>query len=393
MAQFRYTARDQHGREVSGTATEESAGALSDRLASRGYTVTVIEEYRPQRVRPVSPLRALRGRISAYALAPFFRSFHVLYRAGVPLNAALESLARQARGLRLKRAVTTMRKDVAEGMSLTDSMSRHAPAFSPLELSMVRAGEEGGFLERSLEQIADYLDEEIELRRLMVQALAYPVILLFVAVMFPIVLRYIAGAWLGLKIELWGPLNNNLFWISVAIGLVALIVLFRLGMQSGHFRLGWDHVRLHVPFVGKTLHMLIMAKFGRALAALYRGGLPLGKSLRLSGDVCGSELVRSRCWSAAVRIESGAAVADTLAGTGVFNPMVIDMLRTGESSGELDEMLLRVASYLEEDAKVRTRLAGIVFAVLVFLLIAIYIAFFVISFYSGYFSGIMSGVE
>lgn len=393
MTQFRYTATDEMGRNVSGTTTAESPTDVRAALVEKGFKEVHVDAVSPYAaVSPHAPtaVRAIRGRVSVYALAMFFRQFQVLYRSGVPLQSALESLSRQTTSRRLSVIINQVREDLLAGAGLYNSMAKHAPAFSHLELSMIRAGEEGGFLDATLGHIADYLDHEIELRRMMRGVLFWPTIVLCFAVIVPpvtsIVIRSVVGHdAAGVP---GGFLNDNTFWYVFLFAVVCLVAAFRVAMRSPAFRLGWDHVRLHIPFIGKTIHMLMMAKFGRALGALYRGGVPIARAIHLAGEASGSELIQNRLDGAVRRIESGQSVAHSLAQTGVFSELVMQMLRTGEQTGEVDKMLENVANFSEEEAKVRSRQAGITIGTLIYVGVAIYVFFIVAAFYGAYFSGI-----
>jgi type II secretory pathway component PulF len=392
MTQFRYTAKDNTGREVSGTIAAETEKDVSKRLAEQGFETVAVE---PAHARPVktSALKAVRGRVSIYALAPFYRQFAVLYRAGVPFQNAMDSLSRQTNSKRLSAILRDMGADTLEGRSLYSSMARHAPAFGNLELAIIKAGEEGGFLEGALLHVADYIDREIELRRLLRSVLAWPMIVLIVAVFMPPVGNLVMKSLTGQPGTLGGPLSDVRIWAAFVGVLVALVIAFRLGMRSASFRIAWDTFRLHVPFVGGTIHMLVMAQFGRALGALYNSGVALPSAIRLAGEASGSEVVAQNCYSAARRIEGGAPVADTLAATRVFSPMLIDMLRTGENTGEMSQMLNSVATFSEEEGKVRTKQAGMAFGVFIYLLVACYVAYMVFSYYSGYFASALKSAE
>lgn len=389
MNTFRYTATDDMGHQVSGTVAAESPSAVQDALAERGYKVVHVDQTGSFRAPSVG--RSMGGRLSVYALAPFFRQFAVLYRAAVPMQSAFETLEKQTQNSRLRAVLRQMQMDVLSGMGLSKSMARHAPAFSRLEMSMIRAGEEGGFLEKSLFYVADYLDQEIELRRLLRSVLFWPVLVLVFAIMIPPLTNFIIHSMTG-KSGLGvggGFLNDTQLWLVSVVSLVFLVVAFRVAMQSAAFRLGWDHVRIRIPFIGKTVHMLMMARFGRALGALYRGGVPFSSALVLAADATGSELIRERVYVAARKIEEGSSVASALEQSGVFNPMVLAMVRTGENTGEVDQMLENVAEFSEEEAKVRTKQAGMVFGVGVFLLVAAYVLVIVLQFYGGYAANIM----
>jgi type IV pilus assembly protein PilC/MSHA biogenesis protein MshG len=134
-----------------------------------------------------------------------------------------------------------------------------------------------------------------------------------------------------------------------------------------------------------------MAKFGRSFGALYRAGVSVGEAIKLSADACGNEYVRAQIYPAAREIENGGTITDAFGRTGVFSQMVLDMTRTGEVTGDVDAMLIKVSEYYEEEGAVRAKQAAIVLGVVVFVAVAIYVLIILIKFYSEYFGGLTSG--
>ncbi len=358
-----------------------------ERTATAERTVEREEIPRYRQLTP-QPFKKRHGRLSPYILAPFYRQFAVLYKAGVPMQSSLESLAKQTRSPRLSRIVLEIQRDVLSGISLTDSMARHSPAFSDVDLSIMRSAEHGGFVDRALVHLADYMDHEIELRRILRSALFYPVATIVVAVFVFILLCFVMGP------EIFGDwVTNPQFWMTLGIAIVALFVGFRSLMQVGGFRLAWEHVLLSIPFLGNTRHMTTMVKFGRALGALYQSGVALPSALRLASDASGSDVLRVGVYEAAQGIESGVSISESLGRTGVMSPMMMDMIRTGENTGELDQMLEKVADFSEEEAKVRIRQSGISFGILVYIVAALMVLYILLKAYSGYFAGIFKAAQ
>ena len=380
---FRYTARDAMGHEVSGIITADTSAAVQQQLRSRGYD--------PLAVEPVggmpgqAALRAIRGGISPYALAPFYSQLAMMLKAGMALPSALESLSRQTTDARLRAAIVRLAQETDAGTSLTEAMQRCAPTFSSLDIAIVSAGEKGGFLENALRHLSEYLESDIEIRRLLRVQLAYPAMLLVIAIVLPFAVNaFVRGVAGNTALTIPAPLSDAGRLLTAAVVAIVVMVAFRLAMRSERFRLGWDAFRLNFPVVGKTARIAAMGRFGRALGALYASGVPLGDALRLAGDSSGSAVIANKAHEAAPRIEAGAPIAQTLADTQVFSPMLIDMLRTGEQTGELNAMMTSVAQACEAESKVRAKQSATGFAILVYVGIMLYIAYIILSFYSGY---------
>ncbi|GMV36156.1 MAG: hypothetical protein AMXMBFR61_06640 [Fimbriimonadales bacterium] len=385
---FRYTARDTMGHEVSGLTTADTVAAVQQQLRSRGYDPLAVEPVGGVPGR--AGLRAVRGGFSPYALAPFYSQLAMMLKAGMAMPSALESLSRQTANARLRAVIIRLSQETDAGSSLAEAMRRCEPSFSPLELAIVSAGEKGGFLDSALRHLSEYLESDIEIRRLLRVALAYPIILLVIAIVLPFavnaVVRGLVGS-AGMTIK--APLSDAGLLLTIASVAIVITALFRLAMRSQRCRLAWDAFRLNFPVVGKTARIAAMGRFGRALGALHASGVPLGDALRLAGDSSGSEVIAAKAHEAAPRIEAGAPIAQTLADTQVFSPMLIDMLRTGEQTGELNAMMTSVAQACEAESKVRAKQSAIGFSVIVYVGIMIYIAYMILSFYAGYAAGLL----
>lgn len=330
----------------------------------------------------------LAGRVPLTNLAMFYRQFGTMLEAGVPIVQALDTLARQGRNAKLQSVVAEIRGHVEAGRDISAGMQRYPEVFPPLSLSLVRAGEEGGFTAQSFKLLADYTDKEIALRNLIRRLTLHPKIVLATAILV------IGGA--SLFITLMGkdssilatPLTNWVVWMFLGPLIVAACLFFRVGLANPRIKYNWDMFLIKMPFgVGKTVHEFAMSKFGMAMSFLYKGGVPVGKAIKLSADACGNEYLRSQIAPASRQLESGAGIADTLSHTQAFSPIVMDMVDTGERTGNLDQMLLRMSSFYEDEAETRAKQVANIFSVILFLLVALYVCYIVFNFYSKIFAG------
>ena len=196
---------------------------------------------------------------------------------------------------------------------------------------------------------------------------------------------------MGKKGGLWSPLTEPITWVFLGPLIVGAFVFFRVGLANPRIRHNWDVVISKTPYLGTTVRQLSMAKFGRAFGALYKGGVPMSKSLTLAADACGNEYLRSKMYTANGRLETGAGVTDVFRETEAFSPIVIDMVATGESTGNLDRMLTKMSEFYEQEAATRSTQTAQVVGVVLFLMVAAYIGFVVFSFWSGYAAGATSG--
>ncbi|MDW8051330.1 MAG: type II secretion system F family protein [Armatimonadota bacterium] len=395
MPTFRYVARTPEGREVRGTVQANSRLEATDAVRKQGYWL--LELYAEPE--PRTPVHAaqhtiwqpLFGGVPLKVLAVFFRQFATTMAAGVPMYQALTTLSNQ-RGLnaRLQRVITDIRDRVLAGESLADAFDKHPAVFSPIIRAMVRVGETSGALERVLRLIATYLENELELRRLVSRVTFYPKIVLFFAIVIPQLipaLITLVGAQGGAPV---GQVLLGIVQTFLKIFLVIFVIwaLFRVAMQAYGFRYAWGLFTVSLPWLGFTVRQLALARFARALSALYSAGLPLSQAIRYAADATGNEYLRSRIRPAGAKLEAGYGITQTFASTGVFPPMVMDMVATGENTGELGFMMDKVAEYYEEEGKLRSYQAGHILGVAVYVGVAIYVAIILIQFYTGYFGAI-----
>lgn len=397
MPTFRYVAQTPEGREVRGTVQATSRLEATDAVRKQGYWL--LELYAEPE--PTTPVRAaqqgvwqpLFGGVPLKTLAMFFRQFATMLAAGVPIYQALETLGNQRGGnARLRRVLNDIRNSILAGERLADAFDKHPAVFSPIIRAMIRVGETSGALENILRQIANYLENELELRRLLSRVTFYPKLVLFFAILIPGLIPALitmVGAQGGAPV---GETLANIAWTYIKILLAIFVVwaAFRLAMQAQGFRYAWGLFTVSLPWIGFTVRQLALARFARALSALYGAGLPLSQAIRYAADATGNEYLRSRIQPAGSKLEAGYSITDTFASTGVFPQMVMDMVATGENTGELGFMMDKVAEYYEEEGKLRSHQAGYVFGVLVYRGVAIYVAIILIQFYAGYFSSIFS---
>lgn len=329
----------------------------------------------------------LAGGVDLKHLAFFFRQGGTMLNAGVPIGQALNTLAGQARSPRL---ATILRETVAHvevGNPMSAAFQRYPEVFSTVVLSVLRAGETGGFLDASMHTIADYLDQEVELRRLYKKVTFYPKLQLAASAVIIVganlIIQSVAPGAKGLH----SPLTTPATWIVLGPILVLLFLFTRVGLANPRVKHNWDAVIANLPYIGNTMRQVAMARFGRAFAALYASGVPIGPAIRMSADACGNEWLRSKIHPAPERLEGGAGVTETLRATDAFSPIVLDMMQTGETTGDLDGMLGKMSEFYVAEAEVRQVKLGQVFGVVVSLVVAIYIGYIVITFWSEYGQG------
>lgn len=429
MPSFEYAGTDAAGAAVRGVALGPDAGAAAATLAARGVSVQEIRpaaafgdplapqapvpaprepERVPERFPEVvpDPVIAPRSYVETSVWGPllgtvplkdlvfFFRQASVMIRAGVPIVQSLSTLSGQSGSSKLTAILKETREAVEGGYPISAIFQRYPEVFQPIVLSLLRAGEQGGFLDDALTQIADYLDRDLELRN-MYKRLTFMPKLQVVAACLIIGGTNLILASLGVAAS--GRLKNPLMEPRVLVVLVpvtvALFLFFRVGLANGGIRHGWDFVTRLIPGFGKVVQGMAMARWGRAFAAMYKGGVPIPQAMEMAADACGNEEIRARMATAPARMMEGHGIAETLRGTNAFSPIVLDMVATGERTGEMDTMLNAMSDYHEAEAELKAKQLANITGVVVVLIVAIYIGYMVISFWSGYAGGVFEAAE
>ncbi len=333
-------------------------------------------------------LGPLVGGVPLSDLQFFFRQLSTMLNAGLGAAQAMDILTKQTRHPKLRSIVEEIKDHIVSGRPMSVGMQRYPEVFSPLMMSMVRTGEEGGMLSDQTRQLADYIQRDIELRNLIRRETAYPKLVLVAAVVVIAGANAIIASIKPGASGIYSPLTDP----RVLIPLIPIVIVgwlaFRLVKRRPEVLSTWHNFTSSLPWFGDMVRGFAMARFGRAFGALYAAGVPMPKAFRLASDACGNESLRFRMQPAADQLEQGVSMSQAFISTNAFNPLVIDMVRTGEMTGNVDLMLNKMAEYYEDEGSVKARQSALVLGVLVFLVVGVYVGYVIISFYAGHFGGI-----
>jgi type IV pilus assembly protein PilC len=363
VSTYTFKAMDVAGAPMRGQVDAESKQAVSDQLRSRGLVILEIAEKHRSREINVS----LFERITLSELAVFSRQLATMVSSGMTILRALFVLEEQTEVKKLKAVIVLVRKDVEAGLSFSVALSRHPRIFSPLFIAMVRAGEIGGVLEDSLVRIADQLEKEDNLRRQVRSAMVYPSVVLSVALIVMIVLVvYIVPVFAGvLKQFATNSSGQSLpamtqvtvdvshaitgYWYAFIAGAAAIVFSFTRWKTSPTGRPQWDALRLKIPFkIGDIVQKIAIARWARTFSALTSAGVPLLEALDITGRSAGNEVVARVMADVIDSVKRGGTISEPLRESTVFPTMVSHMVAVGESTGELDWMLAKIADFYEE---------------------------------------------
>lgn len=357
MTTFAWVGRTRNGQVVKGERTAETKEALTEALRREQILVTKISEA----TRKEGRLR----RVPAKNLAIFTRQFSVMIDAGLPLVQCLELLGKEEPDKRLAGAVEKVKADVEGGSSLADAMQKRAYAFDPLYTNMVAAGEAGGILDTILKRLSTFIEKQAKLASQVRSAMIYPIVVLSIALIVVMVILWkviptFTALFEGLNAQL--PLPTRVviyaskqlifFMPFMVVGFMGLSYSIRRYYQTPNGRMRIDKMLLRAPLIGVILRKVAVARFCRTLATLLSSGVPILDGLDITAKTAGNAVIETAIMQVRSRIERGESIAPPLKATGVFPPMVSQMIGAGESTGALDTMLAKIAEFYEDEVDV-----------------------------------------
>lgn len=364
MANFQYKARDRSGGLIKGEMEAPSREMVGQELGRLGQFPVSIEE-----VKGGGTELSLNLNLDQYFsgikiddMVLFSRQMSTLFRAGIPLLGILSALSEQMENVRFRKVIDEMRQGIQDGLSLSEAMSRHPDVFSDLYISMVRAGEEGGIMDEILQRIADLLEKQAANEARVRSALRYPkIVVLAMTGALIILMTYVVPVFVRMfeKVNLELPLAtrmligfNNFFTNYWYVGLAAIIFAFftfrnYIATQTGRYQ--WDRIKLKLPLVGPIVLRAAMAKFTRVFGNLQRAGVPILDALTVTSRVVDNAVIGRVIGNLRTSVEEGMGLAAPLKSSGWVPALVVQMVSAGEESGTLDEMLVKVADYYDEE--------------------------------------------
>jgi type IV pilus assembly protein PilC len=369
MPTFAFSGRTRSGETVTGERVGDTMDMVVAMLRREQVLVTKVTPVKAKA--EAGPKKGKLGKgVTAKSLAIFVRQFSVMIDAGLPLVQCLEILGTQEEDANFAATILQTRSDVENGQSLADAMRKHPKTFDPLFTNMVAAGEAGGILDTILKRLATYIEKAVKLKGQVQSAMIYPIAVIAIAgiVVAAILWKVIptfAGMFASLGAELPLPtrvviqLSNLLvrFGWMVIVGGVALGWAFKQYYATTNGRRVVDATVLKLPILGLIMRKIAVARFCRTLSTLISSGVPILDGLDITARTSGNAIVEDSILSTRKSIEGGNSIAAPLKETGVFPPMVVQMISVGEATGALDTMLGKIAEFYEEE--VDTAVAGL----------------------------------
>lgn len=357
---FAYRVRDKQGKVSHGSLEAEDKDQLVASLLSQGFYIVALEETKPSSKE--FNLDFGMQKVKTRDLVIFTRQLATMMAAGLSIIRSFKILAEQTNNKRLRKAVLQIKEDIENGQALWEAIARHPDVFSRVYISMVKAGELGGVLDSILDRLCTHLEREDEINAKVKAASIYPAIIsVFAVIVVFFIISFIMPTFVSMfqssGVELPAPtrillgiglfLKKQVIWLIV--GVFVLVYMLKKWGKTDAGGLLFDGILLHLPVVGATVSRIIVARFARTMGTLVRSGIPVLQALEVVEDVVGNAVVSRAIRNATASITEGQSISVPLVETGVFEPMVTQMIAVGEETGSLDEMLIRMSDYYERE--------------------------------------------
>jgi type IV pilus assembly protein PilC len=374
LSTYAFRAVDVAGIPSRGEVDAESKGQVSEQLRERGLIVLDVSE-KNEAFRLEQVFDRFRG-IKARDMAIFSRQFATLIESGMPMLRSLHTLEDQTQDERLRDAITGIRQDVEAGSSLADAMERRPQIFDPMFRAMVRSGESSGRLDEALDRVAYHLEKLDALKRQIRSAMLYPAFVFgFAIVVLLIVVAFIVPVFAGVFKEVVAdqpgessqlPLLTRIvmtfsnvitgYWFLWIPGLIGGTIGFFQWKKTDWGRPQWDRLKLKIPFhIGNVIQKAALARWSRTFAGTVASGVPILQSVKITGQTSGNSLIERSMDDVYDSVRGGGTIAHPIEKSDLYPPMVGHMLTVGEETGQLEQMLTKVADFYEAevDAKVK----------------------------------------
>jgi type IV pilus assembly protein PilC len=363
MPTFKYTARDQDGKNLAGRISAENEPMVIAELRKRNLIILGITEQKQSTFK--KPTLLDRKKVKPEDLIIFTRQFATMVDAGIPILQTLEALSEQTSNPVFKKALNSIRQDIQLGSSLSNAFEKHPRIFDQLYVNMIRVGESGGVLTAILERVSGYLEKSERLRQKVKGAMIYPSVVVSMAILITVgllikVVPTFAQIYSSLGQELPAMtqilinfsdfLQHNILYMF--FGIVVLVFLFNKYKETpkGHIRV--DTFLLKMPLFGDLICKVSVSRFCRTFSTLSQSGVPILEILDIVGKTCGNKVIELLADEIKISVKAGDSISVPLSKSTIFPLMVTRMISIGEQSGQLDKMLSKVAEFYDEQVDI-----------------------------------------
>lgn len=367
-ATYAYKGKDADGKVVKGRIDAATESAVANRLKTMGISPMSIQETSGGTgLQMEINLGSFGKRVKLKDLAVMTRQMSTMISSGLSLLRSLTIITEQTASKELKKILGSVSREVESGSSLSDAIAKHSQVFPPIMISLIRAGETGGFLDNALLSVAKNFENEVKLRQTIKSAMTYPVIVFFMAILavvamlvfiVPIFKKMFEGFGgelpLPTMILVW--LSSIMWWLLPL--LIVVLVIFSIwwnkNKNTERVRKAVDPWKLRVPVFGNLFKKIAIARFSRNFAAMMAAGVPILQALKIVGETSGNWVIEDALRDVAESVRQGRTVAEPLAAKPVFPSMVTQMISVGEDAGALEQMLEKIADFYDDEVSAAT---------------------------------------
>jgi type IV pilus assembly protein PilC len=358
---FGWSGKTRQGEVRSGEMEAPDAAAVEGRLRQMGIEPTKVRK-KPKEFHIAIPGF---GGVTTKDILVFTRQFSVMIDAGLPLVQALDIIGTQADNVAFRKVLMAVKGKVESGSTFADALADHPKVFDELFVQLVRAGEIGGILDTILQRLGAYIEKNEKLKRRVKGAMVYPAIVLTVAVgVVGVLLAFVVPTFEKMFKDMGGALPGpTQFLVDVSNGLrsnivyfiaapVILFVAFRLATRKGKGQEAWHRFVLKTPVFGSVIRKVAVARFSRTFGTMLSSGVPILDALEIVAKSAGNRVIERAILYVRAKISEGKNIASPLAESGVFPPMVVQMIGVGEATGAMDQMLSKIADFYDDEVDV-----------------------------------------
>ncbi len=396
MPTFAYNAINAQGVEQSGEISATDLSAARDALRGSGLLADFLQELKaPAQADARRGFMGRRKKVKTKSLQIFSRQFATMIEAGLSVVTALVVLEHQTEDAALSTVIADVRERVEGGAFLSEAMAQHQDTFNRLYIAMVEAGEAAGVLDTVLDRVATQIEKEQKIKRRVKGAMIYPIVVLsFASLVLAGMLMFLVPVFTKIFASLGGDLpvltayvvkaSDGLrsYWFIIFPVAGGLLYGFMRWKKSESGRKVWDRFKLRMPVtIGQVVRKVAMARWSRTLSTLIAAGVDIVKALEITAQTSGNWVVENETARLRVRVQEGATIAQPLIESAVFPPMVSQMVKIGEESGELEKMLGKVADFYEDEVDASIQALTSIIEPLMMIMVGIMVGVIVIAMY------------
>lgn len=369
MASFQFVIKNTKGIRSEGVIKASNMDEAIDKLTREGGTIISVKSMGEGAFKGklslfdklMLTIYKLRTGVSLKTLVFFTRQLSTMFSAGLTIEKSISNLEKEEKNKKFRKVLVRIANDIKKGFSLSEAMEQHPGVFNPLYISLVKAGEVSGTLHTVLDELSEYLEKIEDTRRKVWSALVYPIFILFFLLiviwgLFYFIIPSFAAVYANFNAQLPGPtlvaiaisnfIRNNIFFAFLM--LLTFFMAFFLFYLSDRGRYIVDSVILKFPVIGNLIYNSIMSNFSRTFSILMASGVPIMDTLELVENVVQNAVVESAVRRARIMVKEGYSVAGAFKKTGIFPPTLLQMISTGEDTGDMDKLLGKAAEFFEK---------------------------------------------